>query len=145
LGLERDRVHEDVAADPGPEQLLDPGEIRRDQRADPLTVRVHEIDRHDPVLDQVVVEANGLVVVGAQADVGEIAFPDDVARGGGGGARGAREETTRPGSHARARQPRSSADAFHDSQLRFYGVGFRSPSGSISQRSIMAWSSWITL
>src|SRR5207253_1845942 len=50
LGLQRDRVEEDVAADPVAEQLLHPHQVGGHRHADPLTPRVHEVDHHLLVL-----------------------------------------------------------------------------------------------
>src|SRR5215510_12400775 len=82
LRLEGDRIKEDVATNPVPKQLLNLDEVRRDHRTNPFTVRVHEVDNHDLVFDQVIIEPDLLAFVRGQNDIGEIALPDYLARRG---------------------------------------------------------------
>src|SRR5262249_57365194 len=71
LGFEADGVEEDVASHPVTEQVLYADEIRRHRWTDALTPRVDHVDDDDPVADEVVVETNRLVVLGAEDDVRE--------------------------------------------------------------------------
>src|SRR5207245_3694152 len=84
-----------------------------DAWADPLTVGIHEIDGHDLVLDQIIVEPNFLVFVSAQDDVGEIALSDYFARGHRGVAPPPRQKGARHRSHPVGGQEGSSTYAGH--------------------------------
>ncbi len=71
LGLEADRVHEDVAADTVAEQFLYVREILRHPGADVAAIREHEIDQDDLVLHQIVIEAHGFPLVRPKLGIGE--------------------------------------------------------------------------
>src|SRR5260221_1081098 len=75
LRLQRNRVHEDVAADPLAEEPLHFDEVGGHPWADFAATGVHEIDDDKLARDEVVVEPHGLVLVRSQSDVGEIAHP----------------------------------------------------------------------
>src|SRR5207245_10066665 len=94
-------------------------------------------------------EAHLAAFVRRQDDVGEIAVPDDVARRDGVVAAGwPREDAHRDGSQRGQGQAGPSRDVFHDLWLlpdSGYGVPLVSPIGAMSNRSIIAWSSWIVL
>src|SRR4051812_12825811 len=72
-GIKRERVHENVAAYPIAEQLLHPQQVRRDRNTDPAASRVHEVEKDDLVLDEVLVQADRLSLVRDEPQVREVA------------------------------------------------------------------------
>src|SRR2546427_3061937 len=72
LGIDRDRVEEDVLANAVAEKLLHLDQPCRLQRALVLATGVDEIDRHFLALEQIVVETKGRPVLRGQRNVWEI-------------------------------------------------------------------------
>src|SRR5437870_3232629 len=66
LGIDRDRVEEDVLANAVAEKLLHLNEPCRLERALVLAAGVDEVDRYLPALEQIVVETKGRPVLGNQ-------------------------------------------------------------------------------
>jgi hypothetical protein len=80
LWFESYRVNEDIATDATAEQLLNPGEVPGDHRADAFTVGVHHVDDHYLVFDEVIIEPRPPAFVCCQDDVGKVQLPDPLAR-----------------------------------------------------------------
>src|SRR6185503_3966374 len=80
FGFERDRVHENVAADPVPEDLLNLNEVCGDSGTNPLALRIHKIDDHDLVLDQIIVESDLLAFVSSQFEVWKVTSLRSITR-----------------------------------------------------------------
>src|SRR6202040_1402571 len=124
-----------------------------DQRADTSAVGVHHVEHHDLVLEQIVVEADSLSFVGGQDDVREVTSAHPLAtrdRGrepagltGRSAAATARGGRAGQGEEAGKRKHRPSGRAGHVGSS--YGLWLLSPTVAISHRSIIAWSSWMTL
>ena len=73
LGIDADRVEEEVFANPVAEKPLHLDQPRRLERALPLATGVDEVDRHLLALEQVVVEMHDGAVLRDQRDVRKIA------------------------------------------------------------------------
>ena len=80
LGIDRDRVHEDVFANPLSQKPLHLRQARRLQRTGVRADGVDEIDRHDLVLDEIVEEMDGLTFVGDERDVRKVITIPRIAR-----------------------------------------------------------------
>ena len=78
LGIDADRVEEDVLANPIAQEPLHLHEPRRLERALVLAIGVDEIDRHRLALQQVVVEVDRGTVLRDQRDIRKIIRPPEV-------------------------------------------------------------------
>src|SRR5262245_3505824 len=61
--FEGDRIHEDIATYPFPKFSLNLPQVRCDSQANSLAIRVHEVNNHNLVLDQIIVEPDLFAVV----------------------------------------------------------------------------------
>src|SRR4029079_8894200 len=159
LGLDGDRVEVDLLSRAFGEELPRLHQVGGDPRADALAVGVHQVEHDDLVLQEVLVEADLLALVRGQHDVGEGAPPHYLpARHRGREPLGCRFVRWRGGVRARRQGPGQGQDGRGGQQLssRWFPHGWllsarpqgwlmRSPVASISNLSIIAWSSWTTL
>src|SRR5437867_13421005 len=130
-------------------------EIGGNRYADDLAARVQEVDDHLLVLDQVLVEVDGLPLLGHQRDIREVPLADQLPRGDvlpdpwfPLRAAVARLRPLRQGYYrgrAQHRQPRPPGHRCHDAILpvhsRYGRVLLSFASSCTAQSSIMAWSS----
>jgi len=80
LRIQRDRVHDDIPPDAVSKQFLHAHEVGRREWTHDLAARVEDIQGHDLVFDEVVIEADLLAFVSGENEIGEVAFPDRLAR-----------------------------------------------------------------
>src|SRR5882762_6330004 len=70
LRVERDRIHGQIPPDTIAKHLLNAHEVGCSERTGRLAARVHHVDGHELVLDEIVVEADLLAFVSDEYDIG---------------------------------------------------------------------------
>ena len=80
LGIDAQRNKEDIATQSVAQLVLHLRQPRRLDRAEVRATCVNKADHHDPALDQIVVEAQGLAILGDDRSVGEIIRVPGVSR-----------------------------------------------------------------